>query len=75
MFYRIMIDLAYPTDTNPKAILAYAQPLLKHAFIINPGKIFRESGYVILQECYHDENPTKACKILTLITLPLSHPN
>jgi len=64
MFYRIRVDLAYPQDTNPKAILAHTKALMPDALNINPGQPNQEQGYIILEKCYHDEAPTKPCEII-----------
>lgn len=63
MFYRIRIDLAYPSDTNPKSILAHTKNLMPGAIIINPHQDNEERGYIILEKCYHDEDPTKPCEV------------
>ena len=64
MFYRIRIDLAYPEDSNPKAILAHTKSLMPGAIVINPGQLNEERGYIILEACYHDEDPTKPCEVI-----------
>jgi len=64
MFYRIRVDLAYPQDINPKAILAHTKSLMPEAIVINPGQPNEESGSIILEECYHDEDPTKPCVLI-----------
>jgi len=69
MNYRIKIDLAYPSDTNPRSILAHTQSLLEGAVIINPGTPTEERGYIQLEKCYHDEHPTRPCEIIDYIQL------
>lgn len=69
MFYRVRIDLAYPQDTNPKAIEAHTKPLMAQAVIINPGQPNEEKGYITLEKCYHDEDPAKPCEIISTTTL------
>lgn len=64
MFYRIRVDLAFPDDINPKAILAHAKSLMVGAVIINPGQPNEERGYITLEKCYHDEDPTKPCEVI-----------
>lgn len=64
MFYRIRVDLAYPVDINPKAILAFTKDLMANAIIINPSQLNEERGYITLEQCYHDEDPTKPCDII-----------
>ena len=71
MFYRVKIDLAYPGDTNPRAIEAHAETLLHQAVTINPGQPNEERGYIIIEECYHDEDPTKPCIVLVEHQSPL----
>ena len=65
MFYRIRIDLAYPDDTNPREILAYVKSLLPRAIVINPGQPNEERGYIVLEHCFHDEQPNKQCVVMT----------
>lgn len=69
MFYRIRTDLAYPKDTNPKAIIAFTKPLMANAIIINPGQLNEERGYIILEKCYHDEDPAKPCEVIEVLQI------
>lgn len=70
MFYRIILDLAYSSDTNPKSIMAHAKTLFKDAQTINPGQPTQEVGFIQLQKCYHDENPFKPCEVIESIYTP-----
>lgn len=64
MFYRIRVDLAYPSDTNPKSILAHTKSLMPGAIIINPSQPNEERGYIVLEHCFHDEQPNKDCVVV-----------
>lgn len=64
MLYRIRLDLAYPEDTNPKAIIAQTKSLMPQAVVINPGQPNEERGYIILEKCFHDEDPLKPCEVI-----------
>jgi len=64
MFYRIRVDLAYPEDINPKSILAHTKSLMPGAIVINPGQPNEERGYIMLEKCYHDQDPTISCQII-----------
>ena len=70
MFYRVRIDLAYPADTNPKAILAHTKGLMPGAININHGDINQEIGFIILEKCYHDQDPTLPCEVIENYTVP-----
>ena len=64
MFYRIRVDLAYPEDINPKAILAFTKNLMPQAIIINPNQPNEERGYIVLEHCFHDDTPTQPCVVV-----------
>ncbi|MBA7493221.1 hypothetical protein ES702_03787 [subsurface metagenome] len=71
MFYRVRIDLAYPEDANPKAIQAHANTLFHDAMTINPGQPNEERGYIMLEKCYHDEDPPRPCEVISYDQTPL----
>lgn len=64
MIYRIRIDLAF-TDKDPcDDILDKALGVLNDALVINSGQPDEERGYIILEECHHDEHPAKRCEVI-----------
>lgn len=64
MFYRIKIDLAFTNDDSPFDILEKALDVIDQAIVINPDQDNEERGYVTLEKCYHDEDPTKPCEVI-----------
>lgn len=64
MFYRIRIDLAF-TDKDPcDDILDKALGALDDALVINSGQPDEERGYITLEKCFHDEDPSKPCEVI-----------
>lgn len=64
MFYRIRIDLAF-TDYDPlNDLIEEAMRRIADAVTINPGTHFEEKGYMIVEQCFHDEHPSKDCQVL-----------
>lgn len=70
MFYRIRVDLTFTKEASINAIKNTVYDQLKNSVIINQDQINEEVGYVLLEKCYHDEDPTKACEILAAYTTP-----
>ena len=66
MFYRISIDLAFHKEASINAIQKTALDHLKSAVIINEGMLNEERGFIMLQECYHDEDPPQECKLISI---------
>ena len=71
MFYRIRIDLAFPDEPPPGRIKELAATLLSRAITIKPGLPDQERGFVLMEKCYHDENPTRPCELITILETPL----
>jgi len=64
MFYRIRLDLAFENLGVFAGLNGHALGILAQAHTINPGTLTEERGYLIVEECYHDEDPPKPCKII-----------
>lgn len=65
MLYRILVDLAFSDLATAEQIRDQAKALLSMAITINPGTPDQAQGYVILEECRHDENPPGPCKVVS----------
>lgn len=64
MIYRIRVDLAF-TDEDPiNDIKDKVKDHLDNAIVINAGQPNEERGFITLEECYHDEDPNKPCKVI-----------
>lgn len=70
MFYRIRLDLAFNGENPPRDVLDKVEDHLKDAIVINPGMINEERGFILLEKCYHDEDPSKPCEVLEKRFLP-----
>ncbi len=64
MFYRTRIDLAFPTHALALKAREKALALLSEAMTINPGAITEEKGFIIVEQCFHDEDPSIGCTVL-----------
>lgn len=70
MFYRIRIDLAFTQAPPPGKIKELAATLLSQALTINPGQRNEERGFISLEQCYHDQDPTKPCDLIGILQTP-----
>lgn len=64
MFYRITLDLSFHDQDAAADILDKALDHLSNAVTINPNQPNEEKGHITLQQCYHDEDPTKPCDVI-----------
>ena len=64
MNYRVRVDAPFndlpPTDWL-RRIRDY---FLANAHTINPSQPHEEIGFVSLEKCYHDEDPSKPCDVI-----------
>jgi len=63
MFYRIRIDLAFTNPGAYQGLLNHALGILDQAHTINPHQTNQERGFIITEDCYHDQDPTLPCDI------------
>jgi len=63
MIYRIRLDLAFTNEADRHDILDKALDKLGDAVTIQPGQLAEERGYIILEDCYHDETPPQPCVV------------
>lgn len=64
MFYRLVVNLNFSDQTDADDVYDKALDALELALIVNPGQDTEERGYLEIQQCFHDEEPTKPCVIL-----------
>lgn len=64
MFYRVKIDLAFTNPGVYEGLVNHAQGIISQAITINPEQDNQERGFIITQECFHDETPTKPCVVI-----------
>lgn len=70
MLHRVQIDLAFPSKPDGSSLIAAAKAILNKAITINPGQLNQERGFIIFQECHHDENPPSECIMVQHYTTP-----
>jgi len=61
MLHRIQIDLAFADIDPMNDIIEEALHRLPQAVTINPGQPTAERGYIVYQECRHDQAPPGTC--------------
>ena len=64
MLYRIRLDLAFDDEDPVRDIIDKAQDNLADAVTINPGQDNEEKGFIIIEHCFHDENPPQPCQVI-----------
>ena len=67
MKIRVRLDLILNSDEETLANKIYdtlLSNLKDHAQVIKKGLVDEETSSLRIKECYHDETPTKPCKIL-----------
>lgn len=64
MVYRLVVNMNFDYEHDADNIIDKALDSLEQAIIINPGQNNEERGYIELQQCFHDEDPTTPCVVL-----------
>ena len=62
MFYRTRIDLSFLTRAKALKAREKALAMLPEAFTINPDSLEEETGYIKVEKCYHDVDPSIPCE-------------
>uniref|UniRef100_A0A6H1ZI84 Uncharacterized protein n=1 Tax=viral metagenome TaxID=1070528 RepID=A0A6H1ZI84_9ZZZZ len=63
MKYRVRIDMSFDVEEDARALMEYAKGLRGKALSINEGKANAEISFCQIEECYHDEVPTRPCPL------------
>lgn len=61
MLWRVTVDLSFEKEDKARAFLKQGQAALLKAKTINSGTPAQEAGFVRLQRCYHDLDPSQPC--------------
>lgn len=64
MIYRARIDLAFTEEKEARKAIEKALDVFPLSIPINPGTINEERGFITIEKCYHDEDPSKPCETL-----------
>jgi len=64
MFYRVRVNLPFTIEDEANDFYHDCDLALPKSAIINPGQPNEERGYIILEECHHDETPSLPCLII-----------
>lgn len=70
MFNRIRIDMCFSTLQPMDSLRKHALALMEQAVVINPGLPNEERGFISTEQCFHDEDPLKPCKLLEFDQVP-----
>lgn len=65
MFYRVTANLHFTIQDEANDFYHDCELALAKAQTINPGQLNQETGAIILQKCYHDENPNQPCEVIS----------
>lgn len=69
MKYRLRLDLIYPegaTQQHLEQARDLLAPIFQNSIVINEGQENEERGYVLLERCFHDEEPPQPCETIEL---------
>lgn len=64
MFYRVQMTLAFPERKEAEKSIEKALDIIGYAVVIHPGEINEERGFILIEKCYHDEDPPKPCEVV-----------
>ncbi|KKM03472.1 hypothetical protein LCGC14_1774110 [marine sediment metagenome] len=64
MFYRTRIDLAFTTQADALKAREKALAMLPEAVTINPNTPQEERGFITVERCFHDEDPSLDCLVI-----------
>jgi len=69
MKIRVRADIILDVDNaaTAKAIFEFLKQHKSLFRIIRRGQIAEERSYIIIEKCYHDEDPTKPCEVIAEI--------
>lgn len=70
MFYKVTADLFFLIPDEANDFYHDCEIALPKSNTINPDQPNQERGYILLQMCYHDEDPTKPCITLNEASTP-----
>lgn len=64
MFYRIVMSLNFDNRDEAEDIMDKALDHLAESIVIHAGEDNEEGGFIDLEQCFHDEDPTLPCKFI-----------
>ncbi len=64
MFKRVTVTLLFTRDDEAEDFYHDCELAMAKATSINLGMPDQEDSYIILQQCYHDDDPSLPCKTL-----------
>lgn len=60
------MNLAFEEEDEAEDFYHDGQIALPKAKVINPGQPNEERGYILLQKCFHDDQPPSPCETIHL---------
>ena len=64
MFYRVRADLAFTEPDEGYDFFQDCQIALSKANVINPGQPNEKRGSIMIERCYHDQDPVLPCEVI-----------
>lgn len=64
MFYRVRADLLFTEPDEARDFYHDCEGALPKSETIHPGLPTEEIGHIILEKCFHDEEPSQPCEVL-----------
>ncbi|MEM2370595.1 MAG: hypothetical protein QXH51_06805 [Candidatus Bathyarchaeia archaeon] len=68
MKYRVVVSFICESEETARRIYNAAKALSHFMLTIRRGEPAEERSFIILERCYHDEDPTKPCEVIEQIT-------
>jgi len=64
MFYRVRADLPFTIEDEATDFYHDCEIALPKASVVNPDALNEERGSILLEKCYHDEDPPRPCEVI-----------
>ena len=70
MKYNVRINAYLDNLGQAQALFNHASAIFDHMQTINPGAPTVQTSLITLEECHHDETPSKPCSVLDYLETP-----
>ena len=64
MFYRVTLDLIFTSQDEANDFYHDGEIALPKAIVLNPCQPNQECSTILIQKCFHDENPAIPCEVI-----------
>ncbi len=70
MFYRVTADLFFTSEDEANDFYHDCELACPKSSVINPGEANQEQARILLQRCFHNEQPPRDCETIHAQTCP-----